>query len=480
MPFNGRARKQAECGFCDFEACAECVKRYLLDSPEDAHCMQCRNAWDRKTLVAATNKAFVAKTYRAHVETRLFNLERAKMPATMESVEARRVLNNLRDMNRDLHKTMMRSYAAAAFTYGPYGALVLRDPEAVPPAELDVYNDNVRRIAYIMRNDRVPPEDFLAAEQAAPKPPSYVRGCPRDGCSGLLARDFVCTACRLECCNQCYEPLGAGTGVNACHVCDPDAVETAKLLAKETKPCPTCAAPISKVSGCDQMWCNQCHTTFSWEKGEIQRKGVIHNPHYYEWLRARGVEAGAHMIGGGDALDPEAGGDVGNDPTRFLPSAMRFGNWIAPYYHNMQGYKLFGMRQLVSHWASVVWDMYRDPTEEVLDNRELRIQFIMGQLKEDAFKREIYLRKQRVEKNRHVADHLLKLFASVGDTFKRAMRSGPVTVEAIEAALGEIDVSRKAYNAAMNALNEDYTSMVSFVTPSFGHVLRKQYEDEAV
>lgn len=40
------------------------------------------------------------------------------------------------------------------------------------------------------------------------------------------------------------------------------------------------------VRNCDQMYCIQCHTAFSWKTLKIET-GTIHNPHYFEWIRQR-------------------------------------------------------------------------------------------------------------------------------------------------------------------------------------------------
>ena len=44
---------------------------------------------------------------------------------------------------------------------------------------------------------------------------------------------------------------------------------------------------ISKIDGCDQMWCIKCHTQFSWRNGNIIT-GYNHNPEFFRWMRESG------------------------------------------------------------------------------------------------------------------------------------------------------------------------------------------------
>jgi hypothetical protein len=103
--------------------------------------------------------------------------------------------------------------------------------------------------------------------------------CPMLSCNGLLNDKMHCILCKSYACSSCHELKS----LDEEHKCNPDTVETVNMLKTDTKSCPKCQSSIYKIDGCDQMWCTQCHTAFSWKTGIVETK--IHNPHYYEWMR---------------------------------------------------------------------------------------------------------------------------------------------------------------------------------------------------
>ena len=104
--------------------------------------------------------------------------------------------------------------------------------------------------------------------------------CPNTNCNALLSSEYICNICNYELCSKCMEIKSE----NYIHVCNDDNIKTSLLINQDTKPCPYCYARIYKIDGCSQMWCTNCHTTFSWDTGNIE-KGKIHNPHYHEYQR---------------------------------------------------------------------------------------------------------------------------------------------------------------------------------------------------
>jgi hypothetical protein len=118
-------------------------------------------------------------------------------------------------------------------------------------------------------------------DYAPTKKRTFIKACPNTDCKGFLSDKFICGLCKCSVCKDCHEILQDN------HTCEPALVMSINNIKAEAHSCPSCATLISKIDGCDQMWCTQCHTTFSWRTGAIE-KGVTHNPHYYQWMRMNG------------------------------------------------------------------------------------------------------------------------------------------------------------------------------------------------
>lgn len=259
------------------------------------------------------------------------------------------------------------------------------------------------------------------------------RGCPAEGCRGFLSTSFNCGVCEAKVCEHCHEIIGAkgdtvrqvgvmeveivsAEAVPKRHICDADAVETAKMLAKETRPCPTCKTLISKIDGCDQMWCTQCQTAFSWKTGQ-KEAGRVHNPHYYEWLRrtkgAEGVprEVGDAPGGGADMCcgqDTELlalpwlirygfgrGGNA-NDPTRDVSRFMR--DVHKKHVENVKSFVAEIHRKLEDTIAYQHLTTINPQTDQPhLENLAIiNVQFLAGDIDEVGWARRIYLEKRNI------------------------------------------------------------------------------------
>ena len=130
--------------------------------------------------------------------------------------------------------------------------------------------------------------DINEANRKKIKKPIVVR-CVVDKCPGYVSKCrlsdddctiAVCGICKGYSCHECLMKLD---GPNVDHKCDQDLLKTIRLIARESKPCPSCKTPIQRTEGCPQMFCISCHTAFDWTTNQIVT-GRIHNPHYFAWL----------------------------------------------------------------------------------------------------------------------------------------------------------------------------------------------------
>lgn len=228
----------------------------------------------------------------------------------------------------------------------------------------------------------------------------YIHKCPAEQCNGFLSGNHSCGICETKVCKDCREIVSEEDSDS--HECNEDILKTIQALKKETKPCPKCSTTIYKIDGCDQMFCTMCHTAFSWKTLRIE-SGVIHNPHYYQWLR---------NTNGGEA--PRNANDIPHNNAGCGVN-MR-------YLHISIKNKMDNMNK---EEEKIFWDIYRLRTHvemvviptfnahETLNhfdnNVDLRKQFLTNKITEDKLKSELFKRDKRNSKKNEIKQ-ILELF----------------------------------------------------------------------
>ena len=409
--FTTALRRKINCSFCDFSGCSQCHQRYLLGSSEYAHCMSCRKGWTREILHREFTDAFVNKAYKQHREDVLYDRERSLMPETQPYVEnARRVMVYI------AQQTSLRAERDRlnVLTHQLQNAdLNLMGKDTWDDARIERH----RRVTEIVKQVVGLTHDISFIEYAvgvlrnsnpSTEKRKFVRACPANGCRGFLSTAWKCGLCEVKVCSKCHEIKGENEDE---HMCDPNNVATAEMLSRDSKTCPKCAAMIFKIAGCDQMYCTQCHTAFSWRTGRVEQ-GVIHNPHYYEYMRQNGTL----QRNPGDVL---CGG---------LPNHTTFINIVRVMYtaeiqRNILNYKYQNVLH-IQHGG--VMHRYRETG--VLEGRDLRIKFMLGSLSEDEFKRKLQQREKSDNKKREIRE-VLEMYTTVcTDIFQRMVQTPNVNL----------------------------------------------------
>ena len=235
----------------------------------------------------------------------------------------------------------------------------------------------------------------------------FIQRCPAENCRGYLSTAYKCGTCAKYTCNECLAVKGDSR--DAPHTCNEEAKASASLIRRETKPCPKCGVRIYKIDGCDQMFCTQetCHTAFSWRTGHVVT-GVIHNPHYYEWLRTQN---------GG--VVPREAGDI---PCGGLPHYgmfMRIMNIAA--VTAAERALLYSIHRCLNDMIHARLPEYpaRRPANT---NRDINIKYLMNEMSEEDWKKSLEQRETRFERKKELGQ-IMTTFAHVGSELLRALEN---------------------------------------------------------
>lgn len=400
--------------------------------------MSCRKGWTRETLVNNFTFKFVSRIYKKRREDLLFEREKSLMPATQPYVEIEKEIRELTSKitlkkaeveraHEKYHWLLNRPLAIVAAENNihlEFHASIIRHKEA---SEQNKVTTNLRIEAEHLEWCQSRLMGRLHGGNLETERRQFVRACPVSECKGFLSTAWKCGLCENWTCPECHEVKGKEK--DADHTCDPNNVATAQLLARDSRNCPKCATSIFKIDGCDQMWCTQCHTAFSWRTGRIETH-VIHNPHYYEYMRNHGGM-------------PRAAGDV---PCGGFPALQTV---LSLVDRRDDRYPLI----LNAHrmWGHMEWVLPRYQVNVREDNRDLRIKLMIGDISEDIFKQKIQQREKARHRKTDIRQVIEMIRAVLVDLFQEFIRMKDVDV--LNHSLMEL---RQHYNETLGTISKNY------------------------
>lgn len=372
--YNKSTRNCVVCPYCSYDVCRTCCETYILSEP-NPRCMNpdCYKEWSRKFLRDNFTLVFLTKRYRPHMEDILFDKEKALLPNAQLVIEDNIRKNVLRQQIRDIESRIQ-----------------------------------------ILYEERSELERQINGKESRKERSQFVRQCPSNDCRGFLSTQWKCGICELWTCSDCHEIKGPLKDCD--HICKPENVETAKLLEKDSKPCPSCHSMIFKITGCNQMWCTQCNTAFCWATGRINTK-QIHNPHYFDWLRnnpngARNMTANA----------PNCVNEVNNcgmeinhgTAKQLVQATIKHSNLQVKSNRNPtvnQIYQSHILKNEIDPFIKIIRNIIHLMQVEthnfasfdyVTYNEDLRVLYLEGKITENEFKTEIQRRDKKNRKNTEI------------------------------------------------------------------------------
>jgi hypothetical protein len=443
--YNNSTLKQIPCeyGDCSFSACKACIRTYLLSTTNDPHCMQCKKGWSEEFIVMHLNRSFITTDYKTHRRALLLDREISKMPETMHAAERYSKIDQQKLISVDLCNKIKEAR------------------RIMDQFQAQLYES--QRKLTVLRTGK---------EETTVERRKFIMPCPNSDCRGYLSSQYKCELCQLHTCSDCHEIIGHSK--DDPHTCKEENVQSAELIKKDTKPCPTCGTRISKISGCDQMWCPTCHKAFSWRTGLVDN-GVIHNPHFYQYQRDNASANGGVV--------PRVAGDVAcggicqwHELNNQILRKITSGTMIPETTIELRMH-LCDIHRFVSHITRVDLAGARTNIRELSDFEEIRCRYILKRITKEELAKAIY-KNDAARKKLTEMLHLYELFSVVGiELFAKLMNSSSTRLEFEQECLGHIEEYsklREYCNKQFKTISLTYNQTAPFINKEWA-VTSKKY-----
>jgi hypothetical protein len=342
-------------------------------------CMNCKLPFTDDFIAEHLGTTFLAKDYRKMREQFLFDSQVAMIPDTMAFVAIVDEQKQNTTIINELQATKQQLLAQ------------VQDINQ----QLQHHRDHQEQLAARLRSS------------SSPATTATVRSvnCVNNACNGAMSYndgdDYMhCAACKHTACVHCHEPVSDDEA--GAHVCDVETLDTIAEIMLSSRPCPGCGHAISRTEGCPMMFCTVCHTAFDYNTGEVERTN-IHNPHFFEWLQSNPEAAAAFEAGNiGEYMQQQ------HQRGQCEPPHLGSIRDATAHMTAMQQRVVFGAHRMALHMRYEVRELQGQigaAQDTNASNRDIRIKYILNELSDADFRRELYMREKST--NKKIACHQL-------------------------------------------------------------------------
>ena len=386
------------CSYCQHVSCYNCAEKYITIELKEPNCMACNKIWTREFVMEKFDTKWVRHTFLPHIGALIMEQEKMLLPDTQKEAQLVLQIHKLQD---DLKKIPNNQKLERKYKNQPEELKTILEEKKNLRSEITKLQ--LQTITYC-------PDAEHAQQAQQTKKPVYILKCPQGDCRGFIEdKTFKCGICNTHVCDKCHV---IAPPPHAPHKCKKEDILSAQAIRSETKPCPKCMSPIWKVSGCDQMFCTQCHTSFSWLTGKIENN-IFHNPHFYEWL----AEAGNNL--NNQNLENVACGELPH-PQIYITKVRQLLARSTP--SNDDYLNLTEIYRLINHINHILPDYAND---RVKTNFDLRVQFLTNDIDEKTWCMKLMNREKKRQKTRAIRE-LLELYVVIlTDMVRQIMYSNP-------------------------------------------------------
>lgn len=372
------------CSYCKFQACETCNQKFIEDKLREPLCMNCGNIWSREFVL---ENIIDKKWFLQHIGKYILEQEKMLLPKTQEEAS---LISRIQELSQCIKSLPTNQRLKSMYKNSDAFLQAIEEKRDILwKIKCEIHSAKRLTITY----------GGIDSDRGSSKRDHYIFKCPSD-CRGFISNNYICGTCKGLVCKKCRVQIKEDLE----HICNEDDIKSSSLVSSLTKPCPKCMTPILKSGGCDQMFCVLCHTAFSWTTGKIE-VGVIHNPHYYEYLSTLTTPV----------VDIEvlACGDI--------PDAMTYINRITTATNSeIFIKKLRDLHLIARHIRHAIVPSWQ--INKVKDNIDIRVQYLLGEIDETTWESKLLFREKKRMKIKAFHD-LIQMVLVILEDFVRQVFS---------------------------------------------------------